>query len=66
VDVSTYGLSNELWNTGWICICRGSSNLQFVGVAHSTLKGPYRHGASFALGWVVCKLVASSSTRSSL
>ena len=61
-----YGLSNELWNTGWILICRGSSSLQFVDVAQITLKGPYRRGASFALGWVVCRLVASNSTRSSL
>ena len=61
-----YGLSNELWNTGWIHICGGSSNLQFVDVAQMTLKGLYHCGASFALGWVVCKLVASNSTRLSL
>jgi hypothetical protein len=61
-----YGLSNELWNTGWICICGGSSNLQFVDVAQITLKGPYRCGVSFTLGWVVYRLVASNSTRSSL
>jgi hypothetical protein len=65
-DVSIYGLSNKLWNIGWIFICEGSSNLQFVSVAQTTLKGPYHHGASFAFGWVVCRLVASNSTWSSL
>jgi hypothetical protein len=64
--VSMYGLSNELWNMGWILICEGSSNLQFVGVAQITLKGPYHRGASLALGWVVYRLVASNSTWSSL
>ena len=64
--VSVYGLSKELWNTGWIFICGGSSNLQLVGDAHRTLNGPYRRGASLALGWVVCRLVDSSNTMSSL
>jgi len=44
----------------------GSCNLQLVGEAHMTLKGPYLCGVSFALGCVVCKFVASKSTRSSL
>jgi len=64
-NVSTYGFNNKLWNTGWILICSGRANLQFVGEAHRTLNGPYRRGANFALGWVVCKLVASRSTKSS-
>ena len=33
----------------------GSCNLQFVGEAHMTLKGPYLRGASFTLGCVICK-----------
>jgi len=44
----------------------GNCSLQFVGEAHMTLKGLYCCGASFAFGCVVCKFVASKSTRSSL
>ena len=44
----------------------GNCNLQFVGEAHMTLKGPYLCGASFTLGCVVCKFVASKSTKLSL
>src|ERR1700742_5093943 len=64
--VSTYGFKRELLNTGCIFIVVGSSNLQLVGVAQRTLKGPYRFGANLAFGWVVWRFVASSHTKSSL
>jgi len=44
----------------------GNFSLQLVGDAQMTLNGPYCCGASFALGCVVCKFVASKSTRLSL
>jgi len=51
---------------GCILIWDGSSNLQLVGDAQRTLKGPYRQGASLAFGCVVWRFVASSKTRLSL
>src|SRR5712691_1755105 len=64
--VSLYGFRRELWKTGCIRIWAGSSNLQLVGDAQRTLKGPYRRGASLAFGCVVWRFVASSRTWSSL
>ena len=47
----------------WVVV---TCNLQLVGEAHMTLKGLYLCGVSFTFGCVVCKFVASKSTRSSL
>jgi hypothetical protein len=49
---------------GWIFQDLGSASLLLTGYAAMTLNGPYLLGASFALGWVVFRLVASSHTES--
>jgi len=51
-----------LGKTGWICQIFGSWRWEFVSLEVRTLNGPWRRGASLALGWVVLTLVPSSHT----
>ena len=48
-----------MWKTGWIRQVFGSWRREFVSLEVRTLNGPWRQGASLALGWVVLTLVPS-------